>query len=222
MTFTLACVMVRGKRRKYSPKYVHRLRQMVGRHTDRPFRTVCLTDQPDDMPEGVEAVRIPGLGEDDARGWWRKMYLFHPGMPFGDRVLYLDLDVLVVGDLAPIIDYPADFAIAPDSAPDFRGKGQWKTVKGYQSSVMVWDHRARERFFTGFDPTMPNRLWGDQDALKEMSPDERTFPGQWFKRLTPSGPENWVPETKVVFCIKYAYKNHRAAKIFPWFKDYWF
>lgn len=218
MSFTLACVMVRGKKRKYSPKYVHRLREMVRRHTDRPFTMVCLTDTPDEMPPGVVAVKVPPVGPNE-RGWWRKIMLFHPDIPFKGRVLYLDLDVLVIRSIDEILDFPADFAIAPDSAPNFEGKKKHKTVKGYQSSVMVWDHGARSRFYTEFDPKMPFRLWGDQDAIKEMSPNERTFPSEWFKRLTPAGPESWIESTKVVLCVKY--KNHRAMKLFPWFRQYW-
>jgi hypothetical protein len=218
LNFTLACVMVRGKRRDYTPIYVERLRDMVRRHTDRPFRTVCLTDQPDKMPAGVMGVKVKSPME-GTRGWWRKIMLFHPKMPFKGRVLYLDLDVLVVGDINPILDFPADFAIAPDSAPTFGGKDHLRTVKGYQSSVMVWDHQARQQFYTEFDRTAPRRLWGDQDFLKEKSPNERTFPGEWFRRLTPDGPKKWLPETKIVLCVKW--KNHKAVELFPWFQRYW-
>ena len=218
MSFTLACVMVRGHNRRYSPKYILRLREMVSRHTDRPFKMVCLTDEPEIMPEGVVGVRVPRTRGTE-RGWWRKMYLFHPNLPFKGRVLYLDLDVLVVNDLNPILDFPADFAIAPDSAVNFQGKDQWSVVKGYQSSVMVWDHKARVRFFKEYDPYVQKRLWGDQDLIKEISPNEATFPAKWFERVTPSGPEDWTPETKVVLCVKY--KPHKAIKIFPWFADYW-
>lgn len=218
MSFTLACVMVRGRQRRYSPKYVHRLEEMVKRHTDRPFRTVCLTDDPGAMPEGVIPVKVPRVPGNE-RGWWRKMFLFHPNLPFKGRVLYLDLDVLVVNDINPILDFPADFAIAPGSAPNFQTPGGLKMVRGYQSSVMVWDHRARARFYKEFDPAVKKRLYGDQDALKEMSPNEAILPAKWFERVTPDGPKLWTPETKVVLCVKY--KNHRAIKEFPWFKDYW-
>jgi hypothetical protein len=218
VSFTLACVMVRGKRRHYFPKYVERLREMVRRHTDRAFRTVCLTDQTKAMPEGVIPVRVPRVPADE-RGWWRKMCLFHPNMPFKGRVLYLDLDVLVVNDINPILDFPADFAIAPGSAPTVQPPGKLKMVRGYQSSVMVWDHRARTRFHKDFDPLMKRRLYGDQDALKEMSPDEATLPPEWFGLVRPNGPESWTTETKVVLCMRY--KNHRAIKKFPWFRDYW-
>jgi hypothetical protein len=214
--FTLACVMVTGRRRKYTPKYVHRLRNMVARHTDRPFRTVCLTDQPDDMPDGVRPVVIPSPGTQ--RGWWSKIHLFNPKMPFKGRVLYLDLDVLVLGGLDEILDFPADFAISPDSAPDFMGKKQHRTIKRYNSSVMVWNHKARATFYRDFDPEWMNGLWSDQDALAHMSPNEKTFPADWFTRVGPTS-HPFDPAVKVGMCIKY--KNHKAIKLFPWFKEYW-
>jgi hypothetical protein len=221
VSFTLACVMVRGRnpdKAKYQPIYIERLRNMVARHTDLPFRTVCLTDNPPVMPNGVEAVRV--RNPRPYSGWWAKMNLFNPAMPFEGRVLYLDLDTLVVGDLAPIINFPADFAIAPDSAPTFQGKGKLKTVKGYQSSVMVWDHGARSRFYTGFDRSLVETLYGDQDALAHMSPGEKTFPPEWFVRLGPDS-HPFDPKVKVALCIRREYKNVRANKTLPWFKEYW-
>ncbi len=208
--------MVRGKHRRYTAKYVHRLREMVARNTDRPFRTVCLTDRPGEMPDGVEPVVIPNPAP--ARGWWAKMHLFNPKMPFDARVLYLDLDVIVVGDLAPILDFPAPFGICADSAPDFHGKGDLKVVKRYNSSCMVWDHKARRKFFRRFNSEWPGQLWSDQDALGLMSPKEKTFPPEWFCRIGPNS-HPFAPETKVGLCIKY--KNHKAIKLFPWFREYW-
>jgi hypothetical protein len=232
VTFTLACVMVRGKRPakprrtrqgkhiakrpRYTGKWVDRLRAMVARHTDRPFRTVCLTDQPEALPKGVEPVVIPNRG--DVRGWWAKMNLFDPEMPFDERVLYLDLDVLVLGDLAPIIDYPADFALCADSAPDWQGRGDRRTIKGYNSSCMVWDHLARARFYRDFDAGMPDRLWGDQDALKQMSPNEATFPEEWVVRVRPHS-HPFDPAVKLGLCVKW--KNNKLLKETDWFGQYW-
>lgn len=216
MTFTLACVMVKGPRRRYTGKWVERLRGMVARHTDRPFRTVCLTDQPKEMPEGVEPALIRNPGE--GRGWWAKMNLFHPGMPFDGRVLYLDLDVLVLGDLAPIIDFPADFAICADSAPEWQGKNELKVIKRYNSSCMVWDHKARQRFFHAFKPEWMNELWSDQDALAMMSRKEMTFPPEWFTRVGPNS-HPFDPAVKIGLCIKW--KNNKLEKKADWFRDYW-
>ena len=216
MIFTLACVLVKGKGRKYTPDYVARLRRMVAKHTDQPFRTICLTDQPDAMPEGVEAVEIPNPYP--YRGWWAKMHLFDPLMPFEDRILYLDLDIIVLKDLAAFLDFPAEFAIAPDSAPNFLGKGRMKAIKAYNSSVMVWDHGVRSRLFTEFDPWCRRRLWSDQDAIAEMSPGEKTFPLEWFTRIGP-GSFPFPLEKKIGLCT--LIKNHVAVQQFGWFEEFW-
>jgi hypothetical protein len=228
VSFTLACVMVRGKpldrrqrmrpvkRPRYTAKWVARLRAMVARHTGRPFRTVCLTDQPEVMPEGVEPVVI--ANPTDGRGWWAKMNLFDPAMPFDGRVLYLDLDVVVLGDLAPFIDFPADFALCADSAPDWQGKKGLRAIKRYNSSCMVWDHKARRRFFDDFQAEWKAELWSDQDALALMSPDEATFPEDWVVRVRPhSFP--FDPAARLGLCIKW--KNNKLLKETDWFGRYW-
>jgi alpha-N-acetylglucosamine transferase len=189
---------------------------MVEKHIDRPFRFVCLTDRKKLVPYDIESwvVPTPGL----FKAWWTKLKLFDPSMPLDQRVLYLDLDVLIVGSLNEIIDYPAEFAIAPDSAPTFDGKGNQKTIKAYNSSVMVWDHGKRSDLWEKWKPGATAHLWSDQDWIAKLRPNEATFPKEWFRRVS-AGPPPWPDETKVVMCIKP--KNHLAVKKWPWFEDLW-
>jgi hypothetical protein len=217
VTLTVACLWVKGKgKRAYTVEYVERLRSMVQRNLDRPFRMVCLTDRPDLLPEGIEAVEVSR--QKKVRPWWLKTKLFSPDMPFTGRVLYLDLDVLVTGDLSPIVDYPAEFAICPDSAPGFTGAHGRVTVKGYNSSVMVWDAGVRPEIHTDLKPVTKAALWSDQDWIRQRFPNEKTFPAAWFRRLS-AGPPPWPAETKVVLCIKI--KNAEAATLYPWFEPLW-
>src|SRR5690349_10188048 len=120
MSLTIACVLVRGHV-PFSVEYVERLHAMCKRTIARPFRFVCLTDQADRMPDGVIPVRthLPaGL-----RGWWAKVNLFDPRLFRSGRVIYFDLDVLLLGGIDEIIDYPAPFALASDgSSPDWKPK----------------------------------------------------------------------------------------------------
>lgn len=81
---TVACVYTGAR---YSEDWVHKLRRGVERNLQEPHRFVCL-----------------GLDEPlkhDWPGWWSKIELFRA---FTERTLYLDLDVLVMRDLAPIVD----------------------------------------------------------------------------------------------------------------------
>jgi hypothetical protein len=215
MSVTVACVLVHGHI-AFSTDYVARLYSMVTRHMDRPFRFVCLTDRPQArMPPGVEAIRVslpPKL-----KGWWAKVNLWKPGL-FEGRVLYLDLDVLVVSSLAPVVDFPARMALVPDGAPNFQGRGAQKVVKRYNSSVMAWDAEVGTNLYSDWKPKIAGRLWGDQDWIGEQMPNEETFPPEWFPRLSATRPP-WPDEAKVILCK--CPKNHDAARQWPWFKEAW-
>lgn len=213
MTLTVACVRVTGKgKRKYPLEYVLKLQSMVKRHLDRPFRMVCLTDQPEELPPDILGVKVKKPKR--LRGWWTKIRLFDPAMPFAGRVLYLDLDVLVTGSLGEIVDYPADFAIVPDQSPSFKGARGMPTVKGYNSSVMVWDHRARRQIYERWTSDIAGRLWSDQDHIKLVCPKEKTMPPEWFDRYIGNPPK---PGSKVMLCVKT--KNHQIEH--SWFHELW-
>lgn len=215
MTVTVACVLVRGHI-DFTVDYVRRLRSMVDRHMDRPFRFACLTDRTQaQMPEGVEAIPISHSRR--LKGWWAKINLWKPGL-FEGRVLYLDLDVLVVSSLAPIIDYPARLALVPDGAPNFQGKGDMRTVKRYNSSVMAWDAGVGTDLFTEWTTVTARRLWGDQDLIGERLPNEATMPAEWFPRLSAVKPP-WPADAKVI--LSKCPKNHIAAQRWPWFAEAW-
>lgn len=215
---TVACVWVKGSgesKRKYGVEYVDRLRNMVSRNLKQPHRMVCLTDRPGQVPKGIEPISIenPKFG----RGWWAKLNLFDPAMPFTERVLYLDLDVLIVGPLDPMADYPADFVLCPDSAPTWTGFKGKRAIKAYNSSVMAFNRGARPQIFETFTPEVADDLWSDQDWIAQSCPNEVTFPKDWVRRLKPT--DSWPAETKVILCIKI--KNHQADLAWNWFKDYW-
>lgn len=212
---TVACVFVRGHV-AFSPEYVARLYSMTKRCLKREFEFVCLTDQPLQMPRGVRAIKIdtpkPGM-----KGWWAKIELFKPGR-FGGRVLYLDLDVLLLDSLESIIDYPADFALAPDGAPNFKGAEGRAVVKRFNSSVMVWNWDAVPDLHRQWTPAVANRLWGDQDWIGERCEFAQAMPAQWFPRLSVCR-DQWAPDAKVVLCK--TPKNADAAKLWKWFDDMW-
>ena len=102
--------------RYYAPFYVNRLFAGVKRHLSRPFRFVCVTNDPEGIRPEVECVPFaqdPGV---PGRKWpniFSKLTLFKDG--FADLegpTLYLDLDVLITGPLDRFFDYhPGEFCI---------------------------------------------------------------------------------------------------------------
>jgi len=233
---TVVCVLVRGHVKAFRPEYVIKLANMVKPWMDRPYRFVCLTDYPKMAVRSMDLIQIPSPGKvsrhfhwnypagDKVFAWWSKLELFNPKHGFTGRMLYLDLDTLVVGSLAPILDYPADFALIPDEGL-FRGKFGLRVVKRLNSSVMVWDAGCDKatRVWQKYDPgKTPAVLWGDQDHIGEQIPDAATMPREWFPRisaLTELRHEPPKPPVKVVLS-KWP-KNAIAAEWYPWVQRLW-
>jgi hypothetical protein len=212
--FTLACLWVRGHV-PFGVEYVERLKSMAERFAGGPFKMVCLTDRPGEVPDDVDPIIIKPLP--DVKAWWNKIFLFHQAMRFRGRVVYLDLDVLLVKSIKPIVEYPEFFTIAPH-AGTFNGSGGLAVVKKFNSSVMAWDAGARSSIFELWNPEVAKRLWGDQDWIGELLPGAATMPLAWFPRLSEVRPP-WSEEAKIVLCKKP--KNHDAVKSFPWFAEWW-
>lgn len=211
---TVACVWVRGNV-PYTAVYVERLASMVGRWLTRSHTFVCLTDQPNDLPAGVTA--IPVARPRNMAAWWSKVQLFRPGLFDVGRVLYLDLDSIVVGSLDIVADYPAPAAFVPDGGT-FQGRGDLKVIKRFNSSVMVFNAGLLADIYTAWSPGVARRLWGDQDWLGERVPHTATFPPEWFPRLSQchDGP---TAAARVV--LAKVPKNLDAANRFAWVREAW-
>ena len=216
---TVACVFVRGHV-PFTSEYVLKLRSMVARHLPQEHRFVCLTDRPSLFRNSsVNTVEVPSpsLG---TFAWWRKLNLFDSQIEElqSGRCMYLDLDTLIFNSLVPILDFNAGFALAPDDAPNFKGKGGRVTVKKFNSSVMVWNGGEQNDLYDEFKLSVTNRLWGDQDWIGERKPEAVAMPLAWFPRLSqcPDGPTH---EAKVLLCKKP--KNADAARAIPWVKEAW-
>jgi hypothetical protein len=103
---------------KYGPEYVNRLYAMVARRLARPFRFVCLTDDAAGIRADVACAPIPALppiAQPKERGWL-KLASFSPELAglLGDEVLYLDLDVVILGSLGPLFEHPGVLPLIRD------------------------------------------------------------------------------------------------------------
>lgn len=213
---TVACLFVQGEF-PYTPEYVIRLAAMVRRWIDRPYRFVCLTDQPWLFPdlETIVVSRLPGFA------YWTKLELFNPARAWSGRVLYLDLDTLLVAPLSPILDMPAPFALIEDEPrPGQKTRDAFgrQILRRFNSSVMVWDGGAATELFTSWEPAIANRLSGDQDWIGERCPNALALPRAWFPRISEVRPP-WPAEARVILVKKP--KNAEAAQVWPWFSPLW-
>jgi hypothetical protein len=220
---TVVCLFVVGEY-PYTPEYVVRLREMVARWIDRPFDFVCLTDcgKYDSCDDGGTVIRYRQVVKSPGCfAYWTKLQLFNQAHGFTGRMLYLDLDTLIVAPLAPILDAPAPFAITSDlTGKTGRDKYGGQIVRRFNSSVMVWDAGTQNHLFERWTPADAQRLSGDQDWIGEQAPDAYALPRAWFPRLSEvkAGPP-FDPEVKVVLS-KFP-KNHVAAAQLGWFAPMW-
>lgn len=213
---TVASVWVKGHV-GYDVKYVTRLARMVRAKMTRPYRFVCLTDDPRRFTsDDIEPIVIPNPRPQFA--WWAKLHLFDPSKFSRGRVLYLDLDTLVVGSLDDIVDYPGRFALIPD-AGQFAGVGMRKVVKRFNSSVMVFDAGSQRRLWDAWMPAVSERLWGDQDLIGEVCPLASQMPAVWFPRISTLKGNGPTQDARVVLCK--VPKNALAARKWPWVRDVW-
>lgn len=147
----------------YDREWVWRLRRQANEHLPHD-EFVYLTDLP---CSDMWAVSL----EHDWEGWWAKAELFRPGL-FDDRVVYLDLDTLIVGDASLLSGYEGAFAALRDFyAPSIDASG-----------VMAWDGRdpppIYEVALSDPPPMNPRRrfdLWWNQFVSAEHLQD--LFPG---------------------------------------------
>ena len=106
----------------YSAEYVNRIYRGVKAHLNRPFRFVCVTDDPTGLADGIDARPLPPRPPELKKtytygdGWpniYIKLCVFRKG--FADLegpTLFLDIDQIVTGDLDRFFDYrPGEFCI---------------------------------------------------------------------------------------------------------------
>ncbi len=182
---TVACVLT-GE--KYPVGDVARLQAMVARHLDRLHDFICLTDRSDiaagDWPAGVRRVDISGL---DLAGWWGKMALFDPGIRGVGRTIYLDLDTVVVGDLAPLAEWGGRSGSAFGICENFTqlaGHATWPCRFGScaMSFAPGWGARVWEDFAADRDEIMAACPRGDQQAIEFLVPG-----GEFLQDDLPAG-----------------------------------
>jgi len=139
--------------RLYGPDYVNRLASMVARHTTRPARFLCLTDD----PTGLECESVPI--DTDLPGWWAKLILFkpHPRL-IGERTVFLDLDTIIVGTMDFLLDYAGDFAILRD----------FYRHDGWGSAIMSIAPGFGQQVWSGFDRKRMAHHAGDQGWIREQ------------------------------------------------------
>ena len=121
---TVACVYKTAPNNGLSPEYVSRLEANVREHTTRPFEFVCLTDVPDEVL--CKTIKLT----DNLPRQLSKLELFKPH--FEGRVVYFDIDTIIVRNIDKLMDYVGRFAMLHC----------WRQPHRWASGIMAWNGSA--------------------------------------------------------------------------------
>lgn len=188
--------------RKYGPEYVNKLHSMVRRHLARPFRFVCLTDDPQGIDSQIEVKPIPAVGfsEFDTRqpwtfghGWLKLTSFANPLYDLQGRTLFLDLDIVIVDSIDCFFDAPAPFCVIRE----------WDKADGTgNTSVYLYTIGAHAEAITHLRDHYPaalNDVRNEQEYITGFLGRQGKlsyWPAAWcvsFKRhCVPRGLMNWV------------------------------
>jgi hypothetical protein len=155
---------------KYSPEYVYRLQHQVKKQLSVRHQFICITAQ---ELNGVFCYEPPC----DFPGWWQKIGLFKPGVAQAEHInMYLDLDVVIVGELDSLVNAYGDADLA---APRDWSKGTMA------SPFMIWNpcHRT-DYIWQAFDESVMERKapggkqYGDQNYINSIAT-------AWFVEISP-------------------------------------
>lgn len=206
---------------KYPADYANRLWRGVGRHLSLPHTFHCLTDDDRGLDGGIKTHELPSP---DPGTCWNKLRLFARDIAApGSTILYLDLDVVLTGELDDLLSYRPgeDFLGQPDwnrpffpqfnsSVMRFRAGAHPEVLETFLAQVSSgqlvrrdeWDATTR-----GTDKVTYRRGWrrfgGDQEwitfALRpKRGVRTRSFPRGWVVSYKKHGRRSLPAGAKVV------------------------
>ena len=153
-------------------EYVNKLYRGVKRHANREFDFICFTNEPLTVDSGVE---LRGFPLHTTTGVLPRLYMFAEEAELKNRqVLCLDLDVVIVGDMTPLMNYTGQFCTRSKFKP-----GETHKLDGDILSFRAGKENTA-RFWTPFiaDP---------QEAERRTMGRER----YWVREVASDVAERW-------------------------------
>ena len=166
----------------YGPEYVINLYQGATRHSTVPFNFHVFTDDASLLPseQGWIIHLLPDLGIAPNKAWFYKLCLFDSDNNLQGRNIYIDLDCVILKDLADMWKYETnDFVICRDYNRVYQ-----PSFQGVNSSVMAWNYSTMSHLHGSFlaDPiSIMSRHRGDQDFIDSQLKTKVFWPDAWTR-----------------------------------------
>lgn len=136
-----------GYRSNFGPQAVNVLASMVARNYQKPHRFTCITDDANGISQHIRIIplwmdhsNISSPHGNRNPSCYRRLKLFSTEAKdlIGPRIVALDLDVVITGDMIPVWDRPDDFIIWKNASPPTPYNGSMFLLKAGSRS-QVWD-----------------------------------------------------------------------------------
>ncbi len=240
-TYTAVCMKWGNK---YSSEYVNRLYNMVKRNTTLPFKFICYTEIPEGVSPEVEIRPLPEMKlPDNVERGWRKLSLFAKDAELEGRVLFLDLDTVIVGNIDPFFTIDGDFRLIrhwkPSETQGIGETGVYRFKAGKFSDLYEYftEHMMEVKAKYRHEQAYVCGKLGEEGRLdfwpSEWTPSfkykcMRAFPACFFKEpIIPKGAKmiifhgNPTPQDAMEGKIRGIKKLFRHVITPGWLKDSW-
>ena len=111
--------------RQFMSEHVNVLRAMLERHFHAPHKLICITDDTDGLDKRIETLPLPVTGFEhlpnpsgvkypamrkDFPSCYRRLWVFSDeARVLGDRIMCIDIDVVVTGDITHLAEKQSSF-----------------------------------------------------------------------------------------------------------------
>lgn len=167
----IVCVLKSGG--DYTIDYVKKLRSMIDRNTSVPHEFICLTDM--DIDQDIcKSIKLT----QNQTGWWSKIELFRPDLIDSKRIVYFDLDTVILKNIDDALLFQHDFSTLYPWNEKNRKDGLCA------SGIMAWKNNDSFSFI--FDQFNTDKIKkyprGDQEYISEILKKKRKKP-EFFQSL---------------------------------------
>lgn len=218
----------------FGPEYIRRLKLGLRKHLHLEHQLFLVTDDPTGIDADVSIVPMPTRWNTTPR-CRRRMQQYDKDFAsaIGSRILSIDLDVVITGDITPIVDRPE---------PAVFWKVEYAGV--LSGSFVLYNHDALHGAYQAYaaDPEgFPRRAWprgigSDQAMLNFWLKTQRPVPfwterdgiityfGDGYERFAhlgigPGQPN--LPEHARLVILGSADKSAMDEGRFPWIREHW-